>query len=122
MSDNMEKILQKGESEIYVKEIDEKVVGYVMWGTPRDEHSDYYAEIYSIYVDPSIQRKGIGKELMNKIADTGFKDKSSFYLRTLEQNPKSRVFYEKLWGKLFWTKAQMIGGKPYTMVGYCRQK
>lgn len=102
---------------------DWKIVWFVHGGEKRDNDIDYEAEIYAIYVDPSIQGKGIGKALMNAIGETShFKDKTSFYLWTLKDKPETRWFYEKLWGKVFTEKEQEIGGKKYSMVGYYRQK
>lgn len=105
-----------------VYELNGKVSWFVHWGEKRDEDIPYEAEIYAIYVDPSVQGKGIWKALMNAIAETSFKDKKSFYLRTLKNKSETRWFYEKLWGKVFTEKEHEIGGKKYQMVGYCRQK
>jgi len=110
-------------SVIYVKEIDGKVVGFIGWWLPFDKNVPYDAEIYSIYIDPAIQGKGVGKELMHTIMnDDFFKDKKSFYLWTLEENPQSRGFYEKLWGKVFGTKEHTIGNERHNLVWYYRQK
>lgn len=106
-----------------VYELDGKILWFVHWGEKRDEEVPYEAEIYAIYVDPSTQGKGIWKTLMNSILETPyFKDKKSFYLRTLKNKPETRWFYEKLWGKVFIEKEHEIGGKKYPMVGYCRKK
>jgi len=118
----MQDRLEKKESVIYVKELDGKIVWFIDGGVSK-AGVPYEAEIYTIYIDPKFQGKGVGKELMYTIMnDDFFKDKKSLYLWTLKESPQSRGFYDKLWGKVFTEKYEEIGGKKYLMVGYYRQK
>lgn len=80
---------------------------------------DCEAEVYAIYIDPAHQRCGIGKKLFE---DQLFNLKKAGYQRvivwTLEENKKSRLFYEKLGGALKGKKDKEIGQKMYSSVRY----
>lgn len=108
---------------ILVYEKEWKVLWFVHGGVSRDEYIPYEAEIYAIYIAQEVQWQGIGKILMNVMMETDmFKNKKSFFLRTLRDQKATRWFYEKFWGKLFLEEEKEIGDKKYPMVCYYRQK
>jgi GNAT superfamily N-acetyltransferase len=75
------------------------VLGFVHTGPVRDEdlEPDGRAEVYTVYVDPSAWRRGIGAALMRAVNDfwapTGV---SELVLWVFEANAESRAFYEAL--------------------------
>ena len=106
-----------------VYEFNKKILWFVHWGEKKDKDISYEAEIYAIYVDATMQGKGIWTVLMNSILETPyFKNKQSVYLRTLANKHETRWFYEKLWWKIFAKKEREIGGKKYPIVGYFWEK
>jgi len=76
------------------------VVGFADFGEPREVIDGYEGELYSIYILPDFQRKGIGERLFNLGAEylVGI-GKRSLYLLTLEVSPY-RPFYEKMGGRI----------------------
>lgn len=74
--------------------VDQKVVGVCTYGPARRNRYQNYGEIYSIYVLPNFQHKGIGKKLFQKALDILEKNFDALYLIVLRDNLPSRAFYE----------------------------
>ena len=114
----------KDTSSYYVKVIDGKIVWFISWGKNMDEKYPYENEIYGLYVDVNHQGKNIGKELMEALLqDDRFVNCKSFCLWTLQDNPQSNHFYQKMWWKLFsipWEKLHPRTGVP--LAWYAREK
>lgn len=87
-------ILKTDDKDIYVVEVDNKIVGTTTFGNSRD--GENVGEIYAIYVHPDYQRLGIGKLLMQIAITRLSKNYNKIFLKTLEQNYNARAFYEKL--------------------------
>lgn len=74
------------------------VVGFAHTGPPRDEDlpSDGRGELYTLYVDPSAWRRGIGAALLAAIDDfwrpTAVRE---LLLWVFEDNTPARAFYER---------------------------
>jgi L-amino acid N-acyltransferase YncA len=84
---------------IFVAENDEKeIVGFAHGGPERAENAPHLAELYAIYLLKTAERKGIGRGLVEHVAqglaDKGFK---SMLAWVLQDNPY-KPFYEKLGG------------------------
>ncbi len=83
-------------SETFVAEIGNKIIGFCSVGPSRDKDAEEKTgELYAIYLDPSIQKKGIGSALM----DTGlnFLKEEGFLMATLwvlRSNKSTIGFYE----------------------------
>ncbi|MEK6222147.1 MAG: GNAT family N-acetyltransferase, partial [Chloroflexota bacterium] len=52
---------------IYIAEEEGEAVGFIAGGPPQTEVKDYRAEVYALYILPSHWRKGLGRQLMQKI-------------------------------------------------------
>ncbi|HKL43674.1 MAG TPA: GNAT family N-acetyltransferase [Candidatus Absconditabacterales bacterium] len=101
---------------IFVSEIDGKVVGFIHGGKSRDGEEFPPYEIRGLYIDPNHQGKGIGTKLFQFIID--LYSIKSFYLWTLKNNPQSEGFYQKMGGVKFGEKTREFGGYPIQEVGY----
>jgi ribosomal protein S18 acetylase RimI-like enzyme len=78
---------------VIVGEKDSVVCGYLWAGQKRNDVDDIPYEIYSIYVDPNQQRKGIGKALINEYKRIIHNE--PFYLYMLKGNAPASSFYKK---------------------------
>jgi ribosomal protein S18 acetylase RimI-like enzyme len=81
----------------FVAELDNKIIGFVVAGNPRDEDvSPETGEVYAIYVLPEFQGKSAGSRLINAaivfLIKNGYKKAA---LWVLETNIKARTWYEK---------------------------
>ena len=92
-----------------------EVVGFLVGGVDRFAQlggGPDVGEIISFYTSPEMQRRHLGTQLFN-VAKTWYLENHFSRLRTwvLHTNP-SRMFYEKLGGKLTaHTKTQVVGGQ-----------
>jgi 3-deoxy-manno-octulosonate cytidylyltransferase (CMP-KDO synthetase) len=95
-----------------------EVVGFIDYGKPDFENFGYDARIYSFYLLPEFQRKGVGKRLFSKclecLARDGF---GSVCLDTLEMSPYRR-FYEKEGGRIAGRDKHWLGEKEFATVIY----
>jgi GNAT superfamily N-acetyltransferase len=95
-----------------------EVVGFAAGGPERAGDPVHRGEIYAIYVLKTFQRRGIGRQLSEAIAQrllqTGY---DSMLIWVLAKNP-SRGFYERLGGELVSEKPIEIGAAKLTEVAY----
>lgn len=77
---------------------DDQILGFLCSGDKRDD-VEYTTEIYALYVDPSHQKKGIGRflfeDLKEKLKNSG---RSGLYLWVWEDNINAIKFYETMGG------------------------
>lgn len=78
-----------------------EVVGFLMWGLPRDDPSYGHAEIYALNVHPDWQRQHVGQTLFTHAqgaiaAQIGAH--ASFYLWVVSLNHRARNFYAQQGG------------------------
>jgi GNAT superfamily N-acetyltransferase len=103
---------------ICVAEVDDVLCGFASAGPIRKPVSSYDGELYAIYLLPTGQRKGIGRELfaqiMERLASRGLK---SLLVWTLSQNP-AVGFYEYLGGERVTEDVIEIGGAALPEVSY----
>lgn len=98
-----------------------KITWFIDWWFWEKEWFDF--EIYWFYVDPNIQREWIWRKLWECFLDSkNFKDKKSFYLRTLKDNEVWWNFYKKMWGEIIDEMKKKFGNKEYDLVCYARKK
>jgi len=73
-----------------------KIVGHFSFGPCRDDSlDDSYCHLYSIYIDPDFQRRGVGRRLMAYAeAQAREQGKAAMVLKVFEKNEASRRFYE----------------------------
>ena len=81
-----------GTLQVLVADRDGAVVGYTMFGAPRDDDiTDGTSEIYAIYVHPDAWSTGAGRALMS--ATVSALDDGPIVLWVLEDNDRARGFY-----------------------------
>ena len=104
---------------MYVAEAaDRGIIGFADFGEPRGEIEGYDGELYSIYILPEFQRRGIGQKLVELGAQFLLANgRRSMYLLTLEASPYRR-FYDKLGGHVVRQKQIHIDGLAYTELIY----
>jgi ribosomal protein S18 acetylase RimI-like enzyme len=104
---------------MFVAEVEGRgIVGFADFGDPRGEIEGYDGELYSIYILPEFQRRGIGRRLVK--LGVGFlmaNSRRSMYLLTLQASPY-RTFYDKLGGRIVRKRQIRIEGLPYTELIY----
>ena len=106
-----------GESDTLIAEKDGKAVGFITTGrtkTPPPGSSIirplYSAEIYALYLDPSVWRQGVGTALLKQAArDLKDQKHSSLCLWVLDGNGRAKGFYEKMGGQKVGSKMVEIG-------------
>jgi len=88
--------LEDKTTESYVYD-DSIIKGFITIGPCHDEDNPNAFELWSIYIDPLMQRQGIGTKLLNfweeRAASRGY---TEICVRTLDKNTTSRAFYEKM--------------------------
>lgn len=96
-----------------------EAVGYVDFGPPRaTRFGAFAAELYSIYVLPEHQRRGVGTRLFRLTADALLaRGRRSMYLETLEASPYRR-FYERMGGRPAGRGTHQIGGVDFVELAY----
>ncbi len=96
-----------------------EIVGIAICGMEQNHDPIFQGEIYVLYVLPQHQNQGIGRELVaaciHHLVDN--LRVHTMLIWVLADNPYRR-FYESLGGKKVREKAQEIGGKLLTEIGY----
>ena len=98
------------------------VSGFISGGILRDgvdvARQNYDSEIYTLYVSPAFQGRGVGRELMRalaaRLADDGL---TRPVVWALERNPWC-AFYERLGGRRVAHKTIEIGGAQLSDIAY----
>lgn len=104
----------------FVAENDEgEIIGFADGGKERTgKYAALQGELYSIYILPKYQGKGIGRSLVKRVVEhlkeNGY---HSMLIWVLEEN-HSRGFYEKMGGKEVDRKTLTISGKELTEIAY----
>lgn len=105
-----------------VAESDGKVVGFCRYTNIDSEvnKKNYIdCEIRALYVEPKLKGNGIGKELFKYVINDFIKNnKKKMIIWCLKDNHPSRAFYEKMGGKIFKYKKELLGEKEYELVSY----
>lgn len=80
---------------IYVNE-QNKGVGFISYGQPKDQEEAAHFEIYGIYVHPAYWGQGIGYQLMQFAIDAivAFNPSVKIILWTMHENNLSKKFYK----------------------------
>ncbi|GGB51380.1 GNAT family N-acetyltransferase [Virgibacillus dakarensis] len=110
--------MQKKEQCTFVIQTDGKTVGFVSGGPERTKRFNYDSEIYTIYLLPEYQRKGLGAMLLRAFAEEmkehGYQ---SLLVWVLTQNPSSR-FYKRYDAKPVGEEKTTIGEGTYQETAY----
>jgi ribosomal protein S18 acetylase RimI-like enzyme len=103
---------------IVIEEADTGIVGFGNCGTQRDPTLPYSGEIFTLYVTPDAQNRGVGRHLMGALFERLlYKGNSSALIWVIRANP-SRFFYEHLGGKFILTRRIRVGGEPVEAIAY----
>lgn len=111
--------LENRERWIWVAEDDRGIVGFVLFGPPRDQYREGFIELGALYLLASAQKKKAGFALLS----AGFRGMralgySKAYCWVLENNPTTK-FYEKTGARLSsQVKQDEIGGKTFNELAY----
>jgi ribosomal protein S18 acetylase RimI-like enzyme len=83
---------------IAVGELDGRVVGWITFGTSRDDDAGpAVGEIWALNVDPDVWRRGVGSALVRHALDSLARESyAEVTLWTFRDTPRSRSFYEAL--------------------------
>ncbi len=103
---------------VVAEDIKEGIVGMGSAGRNRDRRSRYLGEVYTLYVHPSHQNKGVGKMLLSHL----FKELTKFNIDSsiiwvLAGNP-SRFFYEVMGGKMTGIREETLWGTALKEISY----
>jgi GNAT superfamily N-acetyltransferase len=87
------------------------IVGFVSGGPPQEKFEGYTSELYAIYLLRSVQGQGIGRHLVERLAQDLWADgHRTMTVGVLAENP-GRLFYERLGAKLLKEYSIARGGK-----------
>ena len=117
--DMWKRILANPQRWTWVAETDKGIVGFSLFGPPRDSEKENNIELGAIYLLASEKNRGIGFSLLsagfNKMRDLGYK---KAYCWVLENNPTIK-FYERSGASYTGqTKQDEIGGKNFNELAY----
>lgn len=96
------RIVNNKNVEIFVVEIDNKIIGYMECGIPIRSFLNYKYEIGLLYLLKEYQSYGIGKRLF-KLGYERIKKKAKikeFFISCNKYNTNAQKFYEKMGGKV----------------------
>ena len=103
---------------VVAEDIKEGIVGMGSAGRNRDQRSKYLGEVYTLYVHPSHQNKGVGKMLLLRLFSELMKfNINSSIIWVLAGNP-SRFFYEVMGGKMTGVRKEKLGGTTFKEISY----
>jgi ribosomal protein S18 acetylase RimI-like enzyme len=95
-----------------------RLLGFGNCGPQRDRTFDFGGEIYTLYVLPDAQGRGLGRQLLlalfARLLHCGH---GSAIVWVVRANP-ARFFYERLGGKLVLHRAIPVGGEAVEAAGY----
>jgi ribosomal protein S18 acetylase RimI-like enzyme len=107
------------------------IVGMVRGGPTREKTAagdpvppevprKYAMELFAIHVEPTAQRKGVGRQLFGAFVDAARKKMpdAALVLWVLKDNGNARGFYRKLGGSVVGECELTLGGKKYPQVAY----
>lgn len=104
-----------------IVKVNDVPVGFISYGNLREIphlENKKTSEVYAIYILENYQRKGIGKKLINyAINDLISKDYKNLLIWGLKDNPCAK-FYEKIGGKIMYTREISIFDDKLLENGY----
>jgi ribosomal protein S18 acetylase RimI-like enzyme len=94
------------------------VVGFGNCGPQREAVLGYAGEVYTLYIAPEAQGRGLGRRLLlglfARLVQSGHRSALIWVVRA---NP-ARFFYERLGGKLVLHRPIPLGGAPIEAIAY----
>ncbi len=94
------------------------VVGFGSCGRHRGENLPFRGEIYTLYVHPNAQGRGVGRELLTKLfATLNKRGLRSVLIWVLASNP-AKYFYQAMGGKWIAVRNENLFGTMLHEMGY----
>jgi GNAT superfamily N-acetyltransferase len=103
---------------IVVEQGEAGIVGFGNCGPQRDPALPYPGEIFTLYVAPDAQNRGVGRQLVGALFErlcVGGRNAALIWV--IRANP-SRFFYERIGGKFVMTRRIRVGGEPVEAIAY----
>lgn len=99
--DTFKSIINSEDSTLYVAIVDDKIVGFLCFGTPRYAFLDYEQELSMLYILEEYRGQGIGT-MMFQLACSSIKMNGydRFVVSANKYNEKARKFYLKMGAEL----------------------
>lgn len=98
--ENVQKELNEKETKYYFVLVDEKITGIfriVYHVNPYHQQDETFVKLHRLYLDQSIQNRGVGKQLMIWLLDQVKKEGyQKLWLDAMERQPQALHFYQKL--------------------------
>ncbi len=89
-----EKFLKKPSQHILVKELENKVAGFIAFSENKDQSDNLYID--SLHISQKFQRKGIGTQLLSHVLQQANEAQKTVTIAILKDNEKARSLYTKL--------------------------
>lgn len=117
--------MESGETTVLIAERDGQAAGWIAYGRTKSAppgssniRPTHSAEIYGLYLHPSVWRQGIGSQLLRQAAENLRAAKhKSLCLWVLDGNKRAKSFYEKMGGQKIGNHMITIG--PNTLKEVC---
>ncbi|WP_202707224.1 GNAT family N-acetyltransferase [Sporosalibacterium faouarense] len=95
-----------------------EVIGFASFGPDKDKKHNYENQLYGIYILEEYQRKGIGRQMIEKVIEKMKNNRTSSMIVWVLKDNQSYKFYEHLGGKKVIEDDIKIDGKTLKKVGY----
>ncbi len=93
-------IINSEDSELYVAEVDNKIIGFLSYGKPLHAFRDYEQELSMLYILEEYRGQGIGTLMFQLAKDNIRRDGyDRFVVSANKYNNKARDFYIKMGGE-----------------------
>lgn len=102
-------------NDVIVMSHGDSVAGFCSGGRERDHDDFFRGEVFTLYVDPSAQRRGIGSRLLVEMLR---RLQGPVLVWVLEQNHAGRAFYDALGGLPVRRRSETVGGEPMGQIAY----
>jgi GNAT superfamily N-acetyltransferase len=104
---------------VFVAEVDGEVLGFAAGMTLKEAKLGYDSELTAIYLEPSVQRAGIGRRLVAHVAATlANAGANNMLVWVLAENRQARQFYEMLGAELLVEQPFSWDGLDLQEAGY----
>ena len=104
---------------VFVAEVDGEVLGFAAGMTLKEAKLGYDSELTAIYLEPSVQRAGIGRRLVAHVAATlASAGANNMLVWVLAENRQARQFYEMLGAELLVEQSFSWDGLDLQEAGY----
>lgn len=95
-----------------------QIVGFASGGPTRERDSRFLGELYTLYLLPEMQRFGLGRRLVAKVAQHLASLKMRSMLVWVLAENSARRFYESLGAELLGIRSIWVGGLPVNAAAY----